>query len=72
MQAQDASKDMFQPFVAGFFQGFFEVARKYYREKRERKAEAQRTAEENNAPSIPPAELQEAGVWIGPGAPEEA
>lgn len=67
----DAAREMISPFIAGFFQGFIEVAKTYYAEKKAAKAAAKALAEE-----IEEAECQqrqnaldssEGAVWIGIG-----
>jgi len=62
----DATREMASPFIAGFFQGFIEVAKKYYGDRKKEKAAAKALQEEmDRAERQRSSECSEGAVWIG-------
>lgn len=68
----DAACDiMVSPFIAGFFQGFIEVAKSYYREKKVAKKLAEEAEKAECEQREKAWESSEGAVWIGiPGETE--
>ncbi len=74
---ENTARELTSPFITGFFQGFFSVAKQYRREKKMEAEAAKLRAEQQQQQDVfqhaaAAAELNEGNVWIGVGAQEPA